>query len=332
MTRPSPIATDVPFDADGVHHGHLVLPWSRDDSAWGTLRIPITVARRGEGPTVLVTGGNHGDEFEGPLAVAEWCARADAAALTGRVIALPYMNPPAVAAGRRLSPVDGGNMNRIFPGRPDGTVTEKIADYFQCVLLPMADVVLDFHSGGASLDFVPLAASHVLPDPGQDRRCAAARDAFGAPYTLGMVEIDAVGMYDTAAEEMGRTFVTTELGGAATSRPETVAIARRGLRNVLLHAGVIAGEPEPVPPAIHLTQAGGDCFHFAEAGGMVEFLVPLGDTVARGDVIARVWTLHATGVAPLEVTAKMDGLLMARHVRGLVQPGDCLAVLAVPEI
>src|SRR5215471_16255339 len=82
----------------------------------------------------------------------------------GRVIIVPAMNYPAFRAGTRTSPIDRGNLNRSFPGRPDGTVTERIADYFQRELLPMADVVLDIHSGGRTLDFVPFAAAHVLAD------------------------------------------------------------------------------------------------------------------------------------------------------------------------
>ena len=97
----------------------------------------------------------------------------------GRVIIVPFMNFPAFRAGRRVSPIDGGNLNRLFPGRPDGTVSEKIADFFQRTLLPMADFVLDFHSGGRTLDFVPFAACHVLPDKAQEARCrgAATRSA-----------------------------------------------------------------------------------------------------------------------------------------------------------
>ena len=95
-------------------------------------------------------------------------------------------------------------------------MTEKIADFFQRTLLPMADLVLDFHSGGRTLDFVPFAACHVLPDKAQEARCIAARDAFAAPYAMTMLEIDAAGMYDSAAEALGKTFVTTELGGGGT--------------------------------------------------------------------------------------------------------------------
>src|SRR5687767_1817814 len=139
--RPSPIIATVDFARDGVQHGFLRLPYSRDDSAWGSVMIPITVARNGKGPTALLTGANHGDEYEGPVALMDLALTIDASALTGRVIIVPAMNYPAFRAATRTSPIDRGNMNRSFPGRPDGTVTEKIADYFERTLVPMADVV-----------------------------------------------------------------------------------------------------------------------------------------------------------------------------------------------
>nr|MBA3326213.1 N-alpha-acetyl diaminobutyric acid deacetylase DoeB [Paracoccaceae bacterium] len=245
--RPSPIVPTVDFAKGGVQHGFLRLPHSRDDSAWGSVMIPIAVIRGGSGPTALLTGGNHGDEYEGPLALYDLARTLEARDVAGTVIIVPAMNYPAFRAGTRTSPVDCGNLNRSFPGRPDGTLTQKIADYFQRNLLPMADVVLDYHSGGKTLDFLPFCAAHVLPDKAQEARSFAAVEAFGAPWSVQMLEIDAVGMFDTAAEEMGKVFVTTELGGGGTSRAATVRIARQGALNVLRHAGIVAGEVETRP-------------------------------------------------------------------------------------
>lgn len=326
--RDNPISPTVDFGADGVQHGHLRLPYSHNDSAWGNLMIPITVIRRGDGPCALLTGANHGDEYEGPLALAALALDLDLQDVTGTVIIVPFFNHPAFLDGSRVSPLDAVNLNRAFPGRPDGTPTEKIADYFQRVLLPVADVVLDFHSGGKTLDFLPFAASHLLDDPAQEARCRAARDAFNAPFSVEMREIDPLGMYDGAAEAMGKTFVTTELGGGGTATPETVAIARKGVRNLLIHAGILDGDLQ-IGPTRHLSQPDDACFHFADEGGMIEFHAALGDPLRRGDPIARIWDVRHTGRTPRIVRAQRDGLLTARHHPGLVQQGDCLAVLAV---
>src|SRR5262245_38956354 len=102
--RPSPVTATVDFDKDGVQHGFLKLPYSRDDSAWGAVMMPVTVVRNGEGPTALLTGANHGDEYEGPIALMELAAGLQAAQVIGRVIIVPAMNYPAFRAGTRTSP------------------------------------------------------------------------------------------------------------------------------------------------------------------------------------------------------------------------------------
>jgi N-alpha-acetyl-L-2,4-diaminobutyrate deacetylase len=290
--------------------------------------IPITVVRNGEGPTALLTGASHGDEYEGPVALVDLARTLDPGTVSGRIIIWPFLNYPAFRAGRRLSPIDGANMNRIFPGKPDGTLSQKIADFIQRQLLPLADVVLDFHSGGKTLDFVPFAAAHALRDPGQEARCHAARDAFGAPYSMTMLEIDSVGMLDTAAEEMGKVFVTTELGGAGTATARSIGIAKRGLRNVLIHSGILTGEIER-SPSIRLDMPSADCFTFSESEGLVEPCVDLGDPVSAGDVLARVHSAVRTGEEPKEYRARLSGILAARHAPGLIGMGDCLAVVAV---
>jgi N-alpha-acetyl-L-2,4-diaminobutyrate deacetylase len=326
--RDNPISPTVDFEKNGVQHGVLRLPYSRDDSAWGSVMIPITVVRNGTGPTALLTGANHGDEYEGPVALFDLAMTLEAAAIKGRVIIVPAMNYPAFRAGTRTSPIDKGNMNRTFPGRPDGTVTEKIADYFQRTLLPMADVVLDFHAGGKTLDFVPFAAAHVLPDKAQQERCVAAMTAFNAPYSTMLLEIDAVGMYDTAAEAQGKVFVSTELGGGGTATARSIAIAKKGVRNVLIHAGILSGTMQR-EESVRLDMPDGDCFLFAEDDGLIEPMVDLGASIEKGDVIARVWPVDRTGIAPKEYRARMSGMLAARHFPGLVKAGDCMSVTAV---
>ncbi|MEZ5824533.1 MAG: N(2)-acetyl-L-2,4-diaminobutanoate deacetylase DoeB [Geminicoccaceae bacterium] len=323
----NPITPTIPLDADGAHHGFLRLPYSRDDSAWGSVMIPIAVFRNGDGPTALFTGANHGDEYEGPVALQALAHELDPASISGRVIILPFFNFPAFRAATRCSPIDQRNLNRTFPGRPDGTVTEKIAHYVQSVLVPEADIVLDFHSGGRTLDFVPFASAHILDDKVQQAACEAAMRAFNAPYTMMMREIDNAGMFDTAVEDMGKTFVTTELGGGGTATARSIRIAKKGVTNLLRHAGILSGEPE-IGPSIELSMEDDDCFHFGEHDGLYEPVADLGETVAEGEVIARIWATDRTGGPPIEQRARRSGLLASRHFPGLVKTGDCIAVVA----
>jgi N-alpha-acetyl-L-2,4-diaminobutyrate deacetylase len=326
--RPSPITATIDLEAPGARHGFLRLPYSRDDSAWGSVMIPLAVIRGAPGPTALLTGGNHGDEYEGPIALFDLARTLDPVTLTGAVIILPALNTPAFRAATRTSPIDRGNLNRSFPGSPTGTVTEKIADYVTRHLLPMADLVLDFHSGGRTLDFLPFAAAHVLPDKAQEARAMAAVEAFAAPFSMKMLEIDSVGMLDTTAESLGKTFVTTELGGGGTARAGTVAIARRGVTNLLRHAGILEGAPDAAPT--QWLDMPPDCFTFAEDDGLIEPMLDLGAPVEAGDLLARIHPATRTGLAPAELRARLSGLLAARHFPGLVKAGDCAAVTAVP--
>ncbi len=289
--------------------------------------IPITVVRNGDGPTALLTGANHGDEYEGPVALRALAHGLEPESIKGRVIILPFLNMPAFQAGTRTSPIDGANLNRIFPGRPDGTPSEKIADYVTHTLVGMADLVLDFHSGGRTLDFVPFAAAHRLGDAAQEAACVAAMRAFNAPYSMILLEIDNVGMFDTTVESLGKVFVSTELGGGGTVTARSARIAHKGARNVLIHAGILDAEPD-VAPSQNLDMPDSDCFVFAEQDGLIEPLADLGDWLERGDPLARIWPTGRTGTAPIPYAAPRSGLLAGRHFPGLIKPGDCLAVLA----
>ncbi len=325
--RNSPIKPTVDFTKEGVQHGFLKLPYSRDESAWGALMIPLTVVRHGIGPTVLLTGGNHGDEYEGPVALVKLATSLKPRSVTGGVIIIPFLNYPAFRAGRRTSPIDHGNLNRTFPGRPDGTVTEKIADYIERYLLPMADYVLDLHAGGKTLNFLPLAAIHVLDDKQQQARCEAAMRAFGAPYSMKMLELDSVGMLDTSAERAGKVFVSTELGGGGSVTVASVAVAETGIHRFLIHAGVCRGKLEQAP-TVMLDMPDDACYTQSEHDGLLEMCKDLGDYVQLGDVLARVYDPARTGVSGIEYRANCDGILTARHFPGLVNSGDTLAVVA----
>lgn len=315
----------VPADRPGKHYGHIRIPHSADDSAWGHVMVPICIVQNGSGPTALVTGGNHGDEYEGPIAIRDLLNSLQPTDIQGRLIAIPSLNHPAFMAATRTSPLDGVNMNRAFPGNPTGTPTQRIAAFLNDQLIPLSDAVLDFHSGGKTLDFLPMALSHILDDSEHDARCANAARAFAAPYTARLREIDDSGMLDGAAERAGKTFVTTEIGGAGTCTPASVAIARAGLRRFLSHIGLMPA-PEPAPStALDLSDPDG--FHFAEHAGLLNPLVTLGDTITSGQSLAQIYAPEDISAAPRSITAQRGGLLAARHVPGLIKPGDCAFVI-----
>ncbi|WP_150627576.1 N(2)-acetyl-L-2,4-diaminobutanoate deacetylase DoeB [Pandoraea captiosa] len=332
----------VDFHRDGVQHGFLKIPDSNDTSAWGAVMVPITVIRRGDGPVALLTGGNHGDEYEGPIVLSRLANALKTRDVTGTVIIVPFMNAPAVRAGRRTSPHDGGNLNRAFPGRADGTVTERIADYFSRCLLPMADIVLDIHSGGRTLDFLPFAAIHEREDAQQQARSDAAMRAFGAPYSLRMRDPDSHGLYDSAAESQGKVFVTTELGGGGTASARHIAIAHRGVYGVLVHAGIVpadvawrdGADAVTSAPTVRLAMPDDDCYLTSEHDGLLEMRHDLGAMVKRCDVIARIHDVTRTGAAPQEYRARRDGMLIGRHFPGRIGIGDTLCVLAevLPDV
>ncbi|MDH3386854.1 MAG: N(2)-acetyl-L-2,4-diaminobutanoate deacetylase DoeB [Gammaproteobacteria bacterium] len=325
----NPISATIDFDRDGLQHGFLQIPHSRNDSAWGSIMLPITMARNGQGPGAILTGANHGDEYEGPIALQHLANHIDVDKVSGRVIIIPAMNYPAFQAATRVSPIDQLNMNRIFPGSESGTVTRLIADYITRVLLPMCDYVLDIHSGGKTLEFLPFAAYHELEDKTQQQACEAATHAFAAPYYLSLLEIDAGGMYDTQAEAMGKIFVSTELGGGGTSTARTVEIARRGAHNFLVHAGILDAPPlRSADGSVKLDMQQDDAYVFSRHNGLLEPCVSLGDAVQKGDLIARVYATERTGQKPIEYHAASDGIILGRHFPSLIKIGDFMNVIA----
>ena len=130
------------------------------DGDWASILVPLIVinGEKGPGPGVAIFGGTHGNEFEGQVAALKLAHELDPSAMSGRVLLMPRLNPPACAAVTRESPLDRGNMNRAFPGKPDGTITYRIAHFVSTYIFPKASVVVDIHAGGTKLRFPVLPA------------------------------------------------------------------------------------------------------------------------------------------------------------------------------
>lgn len=331
MARVSTVSTDIDFDRPGKQTGVLNIPHSPHEDAWGATRIPICVIKNGTGPTAILMGGNHGDEYEGPIALGEIIRDLDPAQISGRLILLPALNLPAVMAGRRTSPVDGLNLNRTFPGDPIGSITQQISAYVSDAIYPMGDAMLDLHSGGSSLDILPSAIIEPAPDPAHHRRNIAAVQAFDAPLT---VVIDNLGDPRTSTAtsvRAGLTTVATELAGSGTVSIEALKVCRRGIRNVLAHLGILppsAGTKRRHADTPILRIPGPDGFVFAGIDGVFESAHRLGETVCAGDLAGRVHNLREPWRAPEELRFRSGGTLFGRRAPGHAVPGNCCAVVA----
>src|SRR5258708_22711665 len=216
MTR-SRIFSEVDFEKEGKQSAFLRLPHSVHRSAYGWLPIPITCIKDGSGPTVLLSSGNHGDEYEGQVMLMKLTRRLTQSDVKGRIIILSAANFPAAMAGMRTSPIDEGNLNRSFPGDPDGRPTAMIAHYIENVLLPMADFVVDLHSGGSSLTYIPSALVRNSSDPKRRARSIELVTVFGAPIALLLDNPQGEDRTLTgASERVSVTHMGTELGGSGT--------------------------------------------------------------------------------------------------------------------
>ena len=312
----------------GRRFGLIGLPWSRNESGWGTLQIPIAIISRGKGPFVLLVAGNHGDEFEGPLALSELARTLDLDRVKGTIAILPALNYPAVRAGTRMSPIDGLNMNRAFRRRRDGSITEQIADFVEAELVSRADAVLDIHAGGKTMYFHPFAAAHKLPDAAQSERARLALLAFGAPIGLILEELDSEGMLDSAVENKGKLFLSTELGGGGSTTPETVKLGRDGAINFLIHTGAYEADIAKPEQPVRLMSNEVSGYVLSEHEGLIEYLVAVGAQVRAGDAVARVHRIDRLAQPPEVIGAPCNGMLIGRHFGGHIQQGDFLALLA----
>lgn len=329
----SPIHATVDFARPGKQLGHLGVPFSYNLGGWASIMLPVGVIAFGSGPTALVMAGNHGDEYPGQVAILRMMREIDPQQVRGRLILVPSLNMPAAKAATRLSPIDGKNMNRAFPGRPDGTVTEVIAHYVSTVLFPLADIVIDIHTGGRSVDFYPCATMHLVPAGPQRQAMLAGVEAWNADFNFLYADIAGTGLLPVEAERQGKTVITTEMGGSESVTAGVHHLTQSGLRNVLVHCGVLTGEKTTrarlgLPPARWVQSLSKDDYRFAPESGIHENLVPLGSVVFAGQPVGQIHFLERPDRAPEPVLALSDGILLATRGPSFVAQGDCVACIA----
>ena len=298
-SRPTPAFTAIDFDRQGRQIGWVMFPRSPHEDAWGVTRVPIAVIANGKGPTVIIEGGNHGDEHEGPIVIGELARELDPGRIQGRLILMPANNVHAVIASRRTSPIDGLNFNRTFPGNPEGTITQQISAYIADYIFPIADAFLDLHSGGSSLDFIPSAVIEPTKDEALARRNVAAARAFDAPCTVVVPNLGDQRISTATACRAELVTVGTELGGGGRVSREALEVCRRGVRNVLAHLGVQPPISTPRPKGFSRlsTRSAGACAPASRPGGSTGCGSPA--TIPRRSLMAATASSSPAGI-PVE--------------------------------
>ncbi|MBL8705898.1 MAG: succinylglutamate desuccinylase/aspartoacylase family protein [Rhodospirillales bacterium] len=308
----------------GRFSGYAKIPYASDKSAYGFIPLPLAVVGGSAGPTVLLIAGSFGDEIESQIAVACVARQLDPASLNGRVIILPMANQPAAQAGTRNSPIDGRNLNRSYPGDVSGTPTNVIADYIERHLMSVSDVVLDLHSDGASLRYLPCATLIHNADPDVRAQRLAAALAFGAPSILvfhSFEERNSSG----AAKRAGAIRIATEIGG-----PAPIATTVAGIMRVLQWAGVVRGGVAAAPqPVVRVARQDKD-FIYALNDGFFEPTALLGDEVDAEDVVGLIHDPSRPLSDPVIVKAACEGTVVCTRGASLASRGDCLVHLAGP--
>ena len=309
------------------------LPRDSKASAWlevgpradgGDWRLPfLYVIGATAGPTLIVLGAVHGDEYEGVETIPEVFRRVAPEALRGALLMVPICNVPAYESVLRSSPIDGLNLARVFPGDPEGTITQRIAYWITQKLFKPADFVIDLHSGGVAAE-IPSLIGYTHSDDELGRRSRAGALAFGAPVVWEHPPPMPPGRSLSAATDLGVPAIYTEAGGGGYAHPSDVDCFTTGVINVMKHLGMLEGQPQPQPITHHLSGDGNmDSVISTPAAGYFRSDVALLDEVSAGQRLGTVRDPFGEVVA--EITTESAGVVIMLRRIHRVHVGDNLA-------
>ena len=205
-----------------------------------------------DGPHLVVIAGIHGCEYSSIKGAVELMRGLDPAALAGSVTTVPIVN---VASFRNrtpfVSPGDGKNLNRCFPGDPDGTYSDQLAHHVFTELIEPADELIDLHGGDLVEALEPFALYDGSPAEATARAMAV---AFGLPYIVRTEREGAPigGTTSAVAADVGVAAITAEVGGCGLLEADAVAAHVHGCRNTMRQLGMLAGSVEAAPQPQHM--------------------------------------------------------------------------------
>lgn len=278
------------------------------------------------GPRIGLLAGVHGDEEEGVLTLRRLILELERRPLRGEITLIPIANPAAYVARNRENPVDGKNLARVFPGRLDGTSTERLAHQLTEQAIRGADLLIDLHSGGLLYD-MPFFAGYRADGSSASRKSALAAEAFGAPMVWAH-RTQSPGRSLSAAQALGVPAIYVEGPGGGEIRKLDADGYLEGVLNVLAIFECIEVRPKPATAVQHLGDLGGDidAAISAQADGLMVRHVSAGQRVKRGEVLAEIFSFD--GHCASRVLASEDGLVMLIRRGARVKAGDTVAMVA----
>jgi N-alpha-acetyl-L-2,4-diaminobutyrate deacetylase len=332
--NPPAVSSTIDLGASGKQVGRLQFPKISNTAGWAFEFVPIATIANGEGPTVLVSGGNHGDEYEGQIAALRLINEVQPEQVSGRIVVVPVISTAASKANTRMWP-SGVNFNRSFPGTPDGPPNEQLADYFTRVLFPMSDIVIDMHSGGRTAWFTPCSHMHVVDDAAQRKAMLEGMLAWNSDFHFLYVDVNGTGLLPVEAENQGKVVITTELGGGGRVPEPVHRLAWSGLSNVLRHVGVLEGEVQTraslgLPDAVILDGRDATNYVIAEDTGMFEGIREPGQSVSGGEPVGRMWFPDQPGRDPVPLVAPRDGVVASIRAIPVTEAGDSVFTIGQP--
>ncbi|MEK7412201.1 MAG: succinylglutamate desuccinylase/aspartoacylase family protein [Planctomycetota bacterium] len=311
------------------------------DSIWGDHLIPLTVMVGTEvaaGRGLVAFGSNHGNEFEGPVALKHLIREIDPAKVRGRIIIIPILNVAAFRTGTRESIEDDGvNMNRAFVDQAGKTpalsgITHRIVAFVREYLWPRVHVVLDIHSGGDVAKLPHITSFHPIDDPEQSRQVEETARWFGVPFVM-TYQIQTQGLLTSEAERLGKITVGTELGYGRSIDPDGVRYTRQGVLAAAINHGQLSGTIERIDHHRDGTQMRVDivdraCYTPAPFSGHYEPVIEAGQPAKAGDVVGWLHDFDRIDEPPHAIRAGVDGVVLARAWTNPVRRGQHVAVVA----